>query len=415
MRLLVYAGNLYKGGGVQVAVNFLRSVIERGGEHEWLCVLSTQLAKEGQWPGRLPHARFATLEEPAGHASRLLFRAARMRKIEAEVHPEAVFTIFGPPYWWPRAPHLCGIATPWLWSPHSLAWSRLEWRQRASKTVSNWLKMAGLCSSRWNYVVETASARSALCRYLRKPPERVHVVSNAPSQPFYLARERAFVEVADLQAEAFRFLVMAADYPHKNLDFVPAVADALRRVTTQHFEFLFTLPTPSWTRIVRRAESLGVLRHVVNAGPTNVADCPKLYQRAHALFLPTLLEAFTASYPEAMLMRRPIATSDVAFARDICRDAAIYFNPLDASEAARACEALMVDHALRRKLIVEGDARVTAFPRPDRKFAMYVDLLSRIGGRRCGHPKRIGESVCLGNGSEAEGAVLAGEASRERR
>ena len=65
-----------------------------------------------------------------------------------------------------------------------------------------------------------------------------------------------------------------------------------------------------------------------------VENCPKLYNQADAMFLPTLLETFSASYPEAMKMERPILTSDLDFAKDICGDAALYFNPLDSYDIA---------------------------------------------------------------------------------
>ena len=60
--------------------------------------------------------------------------------------------------------------------------------------------------------------------------------------------------------------------------------------------------------------------YVRNLRPISSKDCPKYYNQADALFLPTLLECFTASYPEAMVMKRPILTSDLPSAKQICGD-----------------------------------------------------------------------------------------------
>lgn len=38
--------------------------------------------------------------------------------------------------------------------------------------------------------------------------------------------------------------------------------------------------------------------------------------------MPSLLECFTATYPEAMRMERPIVTTDLAFAQGLCGEAA---------------------------------------------------------------------------------------------
>ena len=45
------------------------------------------------------------------------------------------------------------------------------------------------------------------------------------------------------------------------------------------------------------------------------------------MFLPTFLECFSASYAEAMLMKKPIITSNLGFAQNVCKDAAVYFDP----------------------------------------------------------------------------------------
>ncbi len=45
--------------------------------------------------------------------------------------------------------------------------------------------------------------------------------------------------------------------------------------------------------------------------------------------MPTLLECFSASYLEAMYMKKIIFTSDLPFAHTVCKDAAFYFAPHD--------------------------------------------------------------------------------------
>lgn len=52
------------------------------------------------------------------------------------------------------------------------------------------------------------------------------------------------------------------------------------------------------------------------------------------MFLPTLLECFSASYPEAGFMKVPIFTSDLSFAKTICGEGAFYFNPMDCKNIA---------------------------------------------------------------------------------
>ena len=57
---------------------------------------------------------------------------------------------------------------------------------------------------------------------------------------------------------------------------------------------------------------------------------PILYKQVDGMIMPTLLESFSATYIDSMALGVPIFTSDRDFARDVCGDAAWYFDPLNA-------------------------------------------------------------------------------------
>lgn len=79
------------------------------------------------------------------------------------------------------------------------------------------------------------------------------------------------------------------------------------------------------------------------------------------MFLPTLLECFSASYAEAMVMKKPILTSDLGFAHTVCNDAAIYFNPDDANDVADKIIYLMNSPEKQSDLITKGLAQLKQF------------------------------------------------------
>ena len=78
---------------------------------------------------------------------------------------------------------------------------------------------------------------------------------------------------------------------------------------------------------MRAIESQGLTDRILNLGPVDLEDLPNVYRASDALFLPTLLESFSGTYLEAMHYGLPILTTDLDFARNICRDAALYFDP----------------------------------------------------------------------------------------
>ncbi len=147
--------------------------------------------------------------------------------------------------------------------------------------------------------------------------------------------------------------------------------------------FVFTLPREGaeWRSLVREAERLGVGDRLENLGPIPVAEGPQLYRVCHVCFLPTVLESFSATYPEAMAMGMPIVTSDLDFARDICRDAALYFPPRDPVAAAGRLVELLTNRATWERLVRAGKERIAQLPTPDEQYQMDLGVFRQVLGR----------------------------------
>ena len=92
------------------------------------------------------------------------------------------------------------------------------------------------------------------------------------------------------------------------------------------------------------------------------------------MFLPTLLETFSASYPEAMIMEKPIITSNLSFAKDICASSAEYFNPLDPEDIAKKILNLYSDKNRYNQLIEFGKKQVKIFPNPNERAKKYLSI-----------------------------------------
>src|SRR5690625_1180698 len=72
------------------------------------------------------------------------------------------------------------------------------------------------------------------------------------------------------------------------------------------------------------------------------------------MFMPSLLECFSASYVEAMAMEKPILTSDLPFARAVCKEAAIYFDPMNPVDITDKIQNLIKNPEAQKELIQEG-------------------------------------------------------------
>jgi glycosyltransferase involved in cell wall biosynthesis len=176
----------------------------------------------------------------------------------------------------------------------------------------------------------------------------------------------------------FNLLVFSRWYVHKGLGIVPMVAAELRkRDPARRYRFFLTFDTSSreWLGIRRQARRLFVEESVINLGPVLAGDGPGLYASCDALFLPTLLETFTATYPEAMCSRRPIVTTDLPFAQDVCGEAALYFPPNDAGCATERIARLAASDAVKDELLRKGEERLSSMITPGEEYDMLLEIL----------------------------------------
>ena len=95
------------------------------------------------------------------------------------------------------------------------------------------------------------------------------------------------------------------------------------------------------------------------------------------MFLPTLLECFSASYPEAMYMKCPILTSNLSFAHSLCGDSAIYFDPLNPKDIAEKILYLAREKEVQNSLIAKGTAQLSFFDSFDTRADKYLQIIEQ--------------------------------------
>jgi glycosyltransferase involved in cell wall biosynthesis len=181
--------------------------------------------------------------------------------------------------------------------------------------------------------------------------------------------------------EPVRVLCLSAYYRHKNLEIIPAVAKELQKLLPgRQVKFVLTLPVDSngLKKIRSMAAAFGVDDGIVNVGPVPVSRGPEIYRTCHMLFLPSVLETFSANYPEAMAMGMPIVTTDLSFAREVCGDAASYFEPMNARDAAHKIGEVCEDERIWKSLVAEGKHILRTLPTQKMKYELYRNCIYEL-------------------------------------
>src|SRR5690606_28113881 len=119
--------------------------------------------------------------------------------------------------------------------------------------------------------------------------------------------------------DVIRLGYLSRAYMHKNLQIILPVAKALDDMTNTRFEFFVTLNESEWNGFSKEYRDV-----VKNIGPLSVAQCPSFYNLMDGVVFFSLLECFSATPLEALVMRKPLFASNKDFVRDVCADHATY-------------------------------------------------------------------------------------------
>jgi glycosyltransferase involved in cell wall biosynthesis len=197
-------------------------------------------------------------------------------------------------------------------------------------------------------------AKEALVDRLGLAPDKVRVI--------YLAVDHERFRPGTEEREDF-LLYPANPWPHKNH---ARLLEAFRQVRARHPELRLVLtghghaePAPDGVEI---------------AGRVPEEELVSLYRRAACVVFPSLYEGFGQPPLEALACATPVACSDIPPLREVCGDAAAYFDPTDPEAIAAGIESAL---ARRAELSAAGPPRAARFTwseNASRHEAVYREL-----------------------------------------
>ncbi|MGD9731528.1 MAG: glycosyltransferase family 4 protein [Desulfamplus sp.] len=376
MKILINASNLVMGGALQVARSLLIEIPKLEKKYTIKAVVSPQLAEI--LPPEYDYEVVST--SPAKIISGIYSRI-QLSEIEIKFSPDIVLSIFGPTYWKPKNLHVCGFANPWIYTANDYAWKTRNKLNKILDILIIFLKRLELRrESADAYILETNYMVKALQKKFHRTP--MYVISNNCGQPFYDKTnfKTDCLKMPEKTSREFRIITLTQYYPHKNLEIIPLIASkikALNPLLNVKFYLPLAIQSQGWKKIYGIAKNHNVESYILTVGPVSPADAPQFYYNADLMLLSSVLECFSANYPEAMISGIPIITTDLPFARSVCKNAALYYKPMDALDAANKILTLERDKKLYNRLVESGFLMMKSFPTPREKAEMYMSICKK--------------------------------------
>ena len=359
MKLLINTSNNLTGGSLQVAISFITEC-KKFNNNIYVIALGDNVSKQinkNEFPDNFQF--YSITSSPFYKLS------SKLKKIELETKPDIVFSVFGPSYWRPKVKHIMGFANPY-YGRKSTYIKRLSLKEKILLKGKQLLHQMYVNHDADVIISETNEASDAFRKVFKKV-EQFEVVSNNCSNFYWNYKKNNSITTRN--DNEYKLLTLSNYRPNKNLECIPKVIYELKRQNINNVKFVLTIDKKIFE------EKFSQYEGIINVGPQKAEDCPKLYEQCYAMFLPTYLECFSASYPEAMRMEKPILTSDLGFARDICNDAALFFNPDSPIDIASKIIQLINSPELYDELIKKGLKRLLDFPTPEIKTKQILNII----------------------------------------
>ena len=369
MTILINCSNLKVGGGLQVAHSFLYE-IKTNVEHQFIVVLSDFLKyqiDQTEFPDNFKFFHYSI--KPSAYKA--IFGTDNfLSDLEDKYNPEVVFSVFGPTYWQPKAKHICGFAKPDYIYKNSPYFKQLSFFQKLKLAAMEFFHMFDIRNNNEGLITESPDVTKILKEKVSQP---VYTVTNYYNQIFENESLWDKKNIINEPEDTIKLLTISANYPHKNLGIIKKVIPVLKEHFPE-FQFKFFLTIDRSEFGISESDSLH--DNIEFLGKVSIAQCPNLYSQCHFLFLPTLLECFSASYCEAMYMQKPILTSDLSFATAICGQAALYFDPTDAMEIANNIVDLASNRRLQNQLVENGLQQLHTFDTAKIRAEKYLQIIT---------------------------------------
>ncbi len=338
MSYLIDLSAIKSGGGLQLASNFLSvSKEELHNSVDVHLVVSAAIAQ------RLCDGEFSVVGVvPNGLIGRALFEYVQFPRLLRKYQVESIYTFFGagmPVTNGVRA--VVSVAYPIICYEDSPYWSYVPRIERLKKRLWNFVRISRLRRAT-TILCETEVMRKRLLSVLGADVE----IFVSPPSPSEFIPDIAPSDRRPVAGNILEVLVLSGVAYHKNTWRLYEVAELLRR-NGSRVRFVCSFSRRDFLRCLKAVEKHSVIDSGIlddcfdfigSVGPEAIGG---LYARCSVLISLSDLESYSNNYMEAWRTSTVLICSDRDFAREICRESALYCDPHSVPSVVSAIESII--------------------------------------------------------------------------
>jgi len=206
--------------------------------------------------------------------------------------------------------------------------------------------------------VQTPVVRERVAVAFDYPITQINVLRLPPPADVQFPSDDTVPPVFRSGENDFNILIMTPYMTHRNPDvLIPLCRNYCRQFREQHIRFITTITAGEHRyaeRFLKNISRYGFEDIILNVGELSRSEVAKYFINSQFLWLPTMIETLCFPFLEAMTLGTPIMAPDLDFARYVCGDAAVFYDPWNVDSIFRSIMLMRENASLRRELAEKG-------------------------------------------------------------
>lgn len=324
--ILVIAHNIIKGGGINIVYSFVEYLIKN---EKKALVLLPDIPVYRELENSLVSTNLLTVEWAPSDILRYIYKLRFPNRLNTIIKKNEISKIYslGNIAYKSDVNQVVLIQNAFSTLDDNRVWEKFSFRDKMYLKLMQFSILKNLKYAS-KIIVQTQTQKTALQNRLKIKENKINIVPNHID----------LLKIGFLNDENVVFyggflnlLFLSKYYPHKNFEILPEICKIIQE---RKLPIHITLTLDESNKVDNKVlESLKPYSSIIsNIGTVRYDKLSEVYAKHHGVFLPTLLESFSANYIEAMYFEKLIFTSDRDFSREVCGDWANYFDPFSSIE-----------------------------------------------------------------------------------
>lgn len=355
MKILINGINNSSAGGKTVFLNLIKGITNYTNRYKFLVLLPNSLQNEIKELLGNTKAELIVVKKP-NLIDSIYWYFVGLPRIISKRSVDVTINLGDIPIYKPNCKQIFYFDWPHAIYPESTVWKLFSFKTKISKKIKLYV-FKKLFIYNHHIITQTKTAAERLKKYY---PLKSYSVLNNPVSEIQGVEEDVQITFED---SYFYLFCLTRYYEHKNLESIIPLAKVIKDEKVK-VRILITIDESQGNgakKLLRNIRLNKLEDVVINVGEINLRQVLFLYHRIDALFLPTLLESFSGTYVESMFFKKPILTTDIDFAKEICGKGAIYFNPFDTKEQLNAIKSVIKDPDIITRLVQNQSDQMKGF------------------------------------------------------